>query len=483
MFESKTLSTSLDDCAQVFFRLIIMNRAANVINSFARVCLAKNLLRLAKTRMRRNDDAVRGCLAKLMRNSQTVTFREWKAHVKKMNTVRRFIAKGDMGRLANHFLLWQRYTSISKRKKKKKAAEFLGRVGKGFIARLYAARARIQKRAAIRIQCMYRSARARTALKIKLRQHRILKKKMRRHLSGTKRECFDRWLDFIRSRRILLMMIGKNNRTRLRDAFLLWVSRRKGALIIQRVFRGAMSRQRVTRIRLKVMKARQVGKAKLASSVLFDDSLSSPTLELLRREYLRVKDTSFTESKYTLNLHGAPQLFNIKKHKDLVLSILAREIEKEICRLKEQQHALKETLRAEAEAWEQTLEKHLVAPDFTRLDRFDAYKNVGKSFDFKSVSKAFTIETLDTWKEMYDLKYITKWTFVGWIAQAFLLRKGVRAIERNCTWELIQAKLDASFVEDLATYTLYRIRKPRQLAVAGREHKMGGTSFLRKPSI
>ena len=305
-------------------------------------------------------------------------------------------------------------------------------------------------------------------LKLKLRQHRILKKKVRRGLSGKKRECFSRWIDFVRCRKTLLLLIGKSDRARLRECFKKWYMRKEGALTIQRVFRGMVCRKRAKRLRFKTMKTYNPAKPRLASTALFDETVSSPYLDSLRQEYSRVKTSSFVESAYTLNLHGAPQQFNIKKHKDLVLTILAKEIEKEICRLQEAEHLLQETIRQENDAWEKTLEDFLVTPDFSRLDRFRAYKNVGKSFKFKSVTKEFTIETLDTWKEMYDLEYITKWTFVGWLTEAFLLRKGVRAVERNCTWELIQEKLDASFVEDLATHILHQIRKPRQFLILNR---------------
>ena len=97
--------------------------------------------------MRQNEECVRQCLLKIMKSSREVVFAEWKAHVSKMKSMRRFLARGDRGRLANHFLVWQRYTSMRKRVKKREAAEFLSRVGKGFIARLYAARARIQNNA------------------------------------------------------------------------------------------------------------------------------------------------------------------------------------------------------------------------------------------------------------------------------------------------------------------------------------------------
>ncbi|GBG31290.1 Hypothetical Protein FCC1311_075132 [Hondaea fermentalgiana] len=398
-------------------------QATLTIQAFARTVLAKVVLKLARRKIAHQEKLVRRMLLRMSSNAKFRTFSGWKRFVRVRQHVRVLAGRADGHRVRYSWDMWRRNAATIRRERHKAAVRDIQRVGRGFVGRLETRRKRRDRNAAIIIQQMVRARIARNVLRTKLRQRRVIKRKLAKIFGERKRARFASWRTFIIQRKTLRrMMQGSRFRT-IEGAFARWSSRYHASLDIQRFFRGYLGRQAfMARQQEYLFEMAEGGCRTLGErqkmKLLFDERYSSPLLTELRKNLLHIKrlalvmerkrsaeallearreidqggrvplwqlsrhsrDGAFMtrEEQEAENLlkgftqeelehdgivvmwvHGAPQRFDVETHAAFLEDILMKDIQKEIARLQREMNESAETMRREDAEWKETLERYL----------------------------------------------------------------------------------------------------------------------------
>jgi hypothetical protein len=563
--------------------------AAVTLQGFARSILARHVVKAAKRHRKKQQQLVKKSLGRLQGNLKARCFAEWRERAALARAARLLGVRNQRSGLRELFRQWKSNAAALRRQRRDAAVVTLNRVARGFLGRLAARRARRRHAAAVVIQLAIRQRLARDALRLRLRQRRVVKKKMTRALGEDKRARFATWRLYVKLVKALRIMIeGSSLRTK-RYFFGRWAERRAGALGLQRLFRGY-------RGRLLASAAKQALREELARNgcatisekerfeALLDTSFSSPLLDRLRDEMMGVRrqmliqkrraelaaardkelearrkvlheaealqreadvvaaqlsardgaaagkklypwqlakmrrenrdgvgdgvgaeaaalaakrdalkpklseaqaalaaltpldEEAEAEAKdpvlrafpraelerpdeVVLSVHGGlPQRFKISTHGPFLVEALSREIEKEIERLRSDADAQKAALRSDNERWRAILHEYLGAGKTVALDDFKTYHRAGKSFDIKINTPEEAVETLASWREMYRLEYLSRWTCLSWVCEGLLMKKGTQIRQRLLVWDALIQTFDKSFVEEVAAYVLASIK-------------------------
>jgi len=459
--------------------LRIRAKSSVKIQGFARSITARNILFLARQHLFNQNSMVLQSLQRLVNNLIGRVFASWSNRIRLMKHVKTLARQSHQYLKEFIFDRWKSNLAITKRQNRIAALSTIQQAGRCFVAKMQLHRLKWRRDAPIKIQLMYRGRLARNAFRFKLRQRRMVKKKMKKAFSGVKAQRFHEWKTLIRQLKLLRDMTGRTQEQELRRRFRRWVNRRSSAIHVQRVFRGFQGRLIVSEMRFELLQDMMLnGSSSMAEkerlNFMLDTSYQSPLLYSKRRDLIRVKklvlDFSNIQTGHgivfkrqfkdeiRMSVHGeVSQLFLISKHGNYLVEMLSKDIEKEILRIQTKRKSNKELLLQEIKEWEQILKDFLGDGRLARLEEFRAYANAGKSFDIKITCEALVEETLSSWNEMYILKYITRWVFISWIIEGLLMKKGLRLHERLLVWNALKEKYDRAFLEDLVSSILKRM--------------------------